>query len=87
MMLMKTTKSVSFEYNIAHKSALRAIRQMLNKLSASERREYAEQSTYVDCRGKEQPLFNLTKKGYFLLTLGFTGKKTIKKRKKRVLER
>lgn len=35
------------------------------------------QTTYVDQQGKKQPMYEITKDGFVLLVMGFTGKKAI----------
>jgi len=49
----------------------------IRKLECSEefRRLNFEPSDYIDERGKEQPMYEMTRDGWTFLVLGFTGKK------------
>lgn len=55
-----------------HKDVLRAIRNM--ECSAEFSRRNFALSTYKDERGKEQPMYEVTRDGFSFLAMGFTGK-------------
>jgi Rha family phage regulatory protein len=63
-----------------HKAVLKSIRLLSEKLVAQNysTNKYFKDSSYIDSRGKEYPRFNLTRKGFDLLVLGFTGEKALK---------
>lgn len=59
-----------------HKAVMRAIRDL--KCSDEFRGENYSPSTYVDPRGKKQPLIIMTKDGFTMLVMGFEDPKSIK---------
>lgn len=56
-----------------HNNVMRDIRE--SECSDDFRALNFEQSSYVDEQGKRQPMFNMTKDGFFFIAMGFTGKK------------
>lgn len=72
-----------------HKNVLKQIRSLINDLSiieenqsatniANQIKEYFRDSTYIDSKGRNYPRFELTRKGFDLLVMGFTGSKALK---------
>ena len=63
-----------------HKDVLRKIRQIISELpenlSDLGRRNFAP-SSYINDQNKEQPAINMTRDGFVLLVMGFTGKKAM----------
>ena len=65
-----------------HKHILEKIRELKKSLEAdfstSRIREYFIDSSYIDSRGKENPRYNLTRKGFDLVVLSLNGGKALK---------
>ena len=67
-----TSLDVAKRFNKLHKNVLRAIEQ-LDIISEFKRLNF-EPCKYLNKKGQEQPMFLLTKDGFVLLAMGFTGK-------------
>lgn len=63
-----------------HKNVLKQIRRLTQDLEATNiaTNKYFKDSSYLDSRGKQYPRFELTRKGFDLLVMGFTGTKALK---------
>jgi Rha family phage regulatory protein len=59
-----------------HKDVLRAIENLLSDLSEDSRRNFAPRD-YTDDRGKTWPMFEMSRDGFSLLAMGFTGKRAL----------
>ena len=68
---MATSLQVAEHFNKPHKTVLRAIR----NLGVSEEfgRHNFVPSSYLNEQGKEQPLYHITRDGFAMLAMGFTG--------------
>lgn len=68
---------VANAFNKNHRDVLRAITNKM-KVAGSEfgRRNFA-QSSYLNEQGKEQPMYLLTKEGFALVAMSFTGEKAV----------
>lgn len=79
---LTTSRAVADYFGKAHKDILRAIRETSEQLDQTtegaefSRRNFAP-SKYRDERGKEQPAYTLTRDGFTLLAMGFTGAKAL----------
>jgi len=69
-----TTLKVAEQFHKSHKNVLRDI----EKLSCSEEfnRLNFEPITYCDSKGREQPMYEMTKDGFIFLVAGYNGRKT-----------
>jgi Rha family phage regulatory protein len=67
-----TSVLVAEKFGKGHKDALKAIRNMECSEEFS-RRNFAP-SNYRDRRGKQQPMFLMTRDGFSMLAMGFTGR-------------
>ena len=60
-----------------HDNVLRDVQKIIDDCPADFGLLNFEESTYLNEQGKEQPCFNLTRDGFSLLAMGFTGKKAL----------
>lgn len=67
-----TSLEVAERFNKQHKDVLRAVRDLENS-EEFKRRNFAPHS-YVDARGNTQPCVHMTRDGFGVLAMGFTGK-------------
>lgn len=79
---LTTSREVADYFGKAHKNIVRDIRNTLEQLNQSpEGAEFSrlnfEPRNYTDERGKQQPLYVLTRDGFTLLAMGFTGAKAL----------
>lgn len=58
----------------SHKNVLRKIRQTISECPDDFARLNFEPTDFIDKNGDVQPMFNMTKDGYMLVVMGFTGK-------------
>ncbi|MGV0961788.1 MAG: Rha family transcriptional regulator [Limnohabitans sp.] len=76
-----TSLNVADVFGKQHKDVLKAIGRVKNDVSVSDaefgRRNFAP-SSYLNEQGKEQPMFQVTRDGFTLLAMGFTGKEAMK---------
>ena len=68
-----TSLKIANVFNKRHPDVMRAIKQMYIPTDFRER-NFA-QSSYINEQNKEQPMYEITKDGFVLLVMGFTGKK------------
>lgn len=69
------TRIVAELFGKRHDNILRSIKQMY--MPADFRRLNFEESSYINEQNKEQPMYEMTKDGFVLLAMGFTGKKAM----------
>lgn len=79
---LTTSREVADYFGKAHRHILRDIRATLEQLNETpEGREFGQsnfgQSYYMNEQGKKQPLYTLTRDGFTLLAMGFTGAKAM----------
>ena len=60
-----------------HQHVMEKIRKLLDELPSEWGVSNFRQSSYFNVQGKEQPCYEMTKDGFTLLAMGFTGKKAI----------
>lgn len=70
-----TTLKVAEKFEKNHKDVLRAVRNLMN--TAQNCAQYFASTTYVDSSGKSNEMFVMTRDGFSLLAMGFTGEKAI----------
>lgn len=67
---MTTSRKVAARFGKQHKDVLRAARQLM--LTEDDRRNFAPVE-FVDSRGRKQTEYQISKDGFCLLAMGFTG--------------
>ena len=60
-----------------HQHVMEKVRALLDELPSEWGVSNFRQSSYFNLQGKEQPCYEMTKDGFTLLAMGFTGKKAI----------
>ena len=82
MMIGKVETSIATSLDIAetfgkeHKRVLQDIREL--ECSEDFRRHNFVQSSYVNSQNKKQPMYYVTRDGFTLLAMGYTGEKAMK---------
>lgn len=82
LVIMKSQKALTTSLKVAatfskeHKNVLQSIRNLTAEFSAV-KKMFAE-STYVNDRGQEQPMYYMNRDGFTLLAMGFTGRDAMK---------
>lgn len=71
-MVLTTSLIVAEKFNKRHKNVIQSIENL--ECSNEFSRLNFEPSTYIDGRGKEQPMYKISRDGFSMLTMGFTGK-------------
>ncbi|WP_321416649.1 Rha family transcriptional regulator [uncultured Desulfobacter sp.] len=78
--LVVSSMMVAEHFNKNHKDVLRKIRQILSELPENTE-DFSgvnfSPAEYIDEQGKPRPAYNLTRDGFLLLVMGFTGKKAM----------
>lgn len=77
-----TSRAVAEQFNKQHKHVLRDIQQIIEQLNETEEGQKFSQSNfgpanYMDEQGKPRPAYLLTRDGFTLLAMGFTGAKAL----------
>lgn len=77
-----TSRAVAEQFGKTHAHLLRDIEKLKQDLEQTEEGKAFSQSNFglstgLDSRGKEQPLYLLTRDGFTLLAMGFTGAKAV----------
>ena len=73
---LTTSLKVAETFSKEHKVVMRAIKNLAAQNCTVEK--MFVESTYVDSRGHEQPMYYMNRDGFTLLAMGFTGKDAIK---------
>lgn len=73
--LWTTSREVAAKFRRNHKHVLKAVELAATRCSAGFSRTNFRPSTYQDDRGKEQPMFLLSRGGFSMVIMGFTGEK------------
>lgn len=68
---------IAEKFGKRHDDLLRAIKRVLSDLFEDFRLRNFAESSYINEQGKEQPCYQLTRDGFSLLAMGFTGKKAL----------
>jgi Rha family phage regulatory protein len=75
---MVSSQEVALRFGKEHRNVLRALNeQVVPVVSDQFRRLNFEQSTYVNEQGKTQPEYKMTKDGFVILAMGFSGKEAM----------
>lgn len=72
--VLTTSLKVAQYFNKRHDNVLRKIRQIIADCPDDFAALNFEETDFIDKNGDIQPMFNLTKDGYMLVVMGFTGK-------------
>lgn len=81
LVIVKNQKALTTSLRVAqvfeknHRDVMRAIRN-LTAQNCAVKKMFAE-STYVNGKGQEQPMFYMNRDGFYLLAMGFTGEKAM----------
>lgn len=70
-----TSLQIAEHFCKRHKNVMQSIENLVAENSAAKKMFHKD--TYMDARGKEQPLYFMNRDGYSLLAMGFTGKKAL----------
>lgn len=73
---LTTSLKVAETFSKEHKVVMRAIKNLAAQNCTVEK--MFVESTYVDSRGHEQPMYYMNRDGFTLLAMGFTGKDAMK---------
>lgn len=68
-----TSQKIADYFGKSHKNVLRKIRQTMSECPDDFARLNFEPTDFIDKNGETQPMFKLTKDGYMLVVMGFTG--------------
>lgn len=68
-----TSQKIADYFGKNHKNVLRKIRQTISECPEDFARLNFEPADFIDKNGETQPMFKLTKDGYMLVVMGFTG--------------
>lgn len=68
-----TSQKIADYFGKSHKNVLRKIRQTISECPDDFARLNFELADFIDKNGETQPMFKLTKDGYMLVVMGFTG--------------
>lgn len=69
-----TSKKIAEYFGKTHKNVLRKIKQTISDCPEEFAGLNFEPTDYIDKNGDIQPMYKLSKDGYMLLVMGFTGK-------------
>lgn len=72
-----TSMKIAEYFGKKHQHVMEKIRTLLAELPSEWGVSNFRQSSYFNVQGKEQPCYEMTKDGFTLLAMGFTGKKAI----------
>ena len=77
--IVTTSEKIAEVFNKQHKNVIRAINKLVGDLSDVQdaNRLIFEPIAYVDVRGRQQKQYMITRDGFTLLAMGFTGKKAL----------
>lgn len=72
--VITTSIKVGYYFGKRHANILRDIKRVKNDCSEEFSRLNFELAEYIDEQGKVRPMYNITKDGWMMLVMGFTGK-------------
>ena len=72
-----TSMKIAEYFGKKHQHVMEKIRKLLDELPSEWGVSNFRRSSYFNVQGKEQPCYEMTKDGFTLLAMGFTGKKAI----------
>lgn len=70
-----SSRQIAETFNKDHKHVMESIRNLTVENSAV--KKYFFQSTYINNRGREYPMFLMNRDGFTLLAMGFNGKEAL----------
>ncbi|NRT88547.1 Rha family transcriptional regulator [Clostridium beijerinckii] len=75
-----TSKSIAEDFGKEHDDVLGSIRDLIKNLTTENIgvKDYFVESDYINSRNRKYPMYKLTKDGFTLLAMGFTGSKALK---------
>ena len=73
-----TSLNVSDVFNKGHNSIMRDIRNLIKSIPENFGLNNFVQSSYKNQQGREMPMYTITRDGFTLLVMGYTGKEAIK---------
>lgn len=75
-----TSKSIAEDFGKEHDDVLGSIRDLIKNLITENIgvKDYFVESDYINSRNRKYPMYKLTKDGFTLLAMGFTGAKALK---------
>ncbi|MDF7681206.1 Rha family transcriptional regulator [Enterobacteriaceae bacterium ESL0689] len=76
--VLTTSLNVAKFFGKRHDNVLRKIRQVVSECPDDFAALNFEETDFIDKNGDIQPMFNMTKDGYILVVMGFTGKAAMK---------
>lgn len=71
-----TSTQIAQHFGKAHRAVLLAIKNLLSQLVGEGLHNFM-QSSYLNEQGKQQPMYRITRDGFTLLAMGFTGKEAL----------
>lgn len=71
--LRTTSRIIAEKFGKPHKNILRIIEQVIEQAPEAFGRLNFEPTSYLDSRGKKQPMYELTRQGFMLVVMGLTG--------------
>lgn len=71
--VITTSQKIADYFGKSHKNVLRKIRQTIEECPEDFARLNFEPADFIDKNGESQPMYKLTKDGYMLVVMGFTG--------------
>jgi Rha family phage regulatory protein len=71
-----TSLQIAQHFNKAHRAVLLAIKNLLAQIVGEGLHNFM-QSSYLNEQGKQQPMYRITRDGFTLLAMGFTGKEAL----------
>jgi Rha family phage regulatory protein len=74
--LTTTSNNVADVFIKRHADVLRAVKNLITELPETHQRNFALVD-FIDKNGEKQPCYNITRDGFTLLAMGFTGKKAL----------
>ena len=72
-----TSVDIAQRFEKSHDAVLKAVRRIMAECSNDFRLVNFDESSYVNEQGKPQPAYQLTRDGFTLVAMGFTGKKAL----------
>lgn len=75
-----TSKTIAEDFGKEHDDVLGSIRDLIKNLTTENIgvKNYFVESDYINSRNRKYPMYKLTKDGFTLLAMGFTGSKALK---------
>ena len=72
---LTTSRIVAEQFDKRHDHVVRDIRNIIKQVEDA---PMFNETTYADKYGREKPMYEMTRDGFSLLAMGFTGKKALK---------